>query len=248
LIQKSFFSIVNKLMERVSAIKGNNPVLVIAPHGADGDDDYTALITEVIADTIGAFAVINRGWQRAEDYDYSKEHANCNNVVHCHQDVVKGEFLDPILRFTDKIRKDHGEVNVFIIHGVGNDIRKKANDMALDAIVGYGNGKPPSYSCELTRKTAFIYIMNNSKIKTYEGKAGSQYSGKSKVNLNQLFNHWYPDDAVNSMQLEIVKELREDDEIAKATGEAIGDCITKYLKFIANPPEEGWEKYIINSI
>jgi hypothetical protein len=90
-------------MERVALVEGDSPVLILAPHGPD--DKNTDLIAERVAVESGSFAVINRGWNRFSSVDFMKDLANCNDVRHLHSDVVKEEFLEPILRFKNRIRK-----------------------------------------------------------------------------------------------------------------------------------------------
>ena len=136
-------------MERVSVIEGSIPVIVVAPHGFHGDDENTDLIAETIASTIDAYAVINRGWERGDTVDSFKDWADCNNVYHCKEDVVREEFLEPIIRFKNKILKKEQLAYIFYIHGMGNRHRAVAKDPYLDAVLGYGAGKPNSFSCDI---------------------------------------------------------------------------------------------------
>jgi hypothetical protein len=54
------------------------------------------------------------------------------------------------------------------------------------------------------------------------GKAGGKYSGNSKNNMNQFWRKIELDHFISSMQLEIVRELRDDKLITELTGETIG--------------------------
>jgi hypothetical protein len=194
-------------MERVTTIEGDTPVLLLAPHGFD--DINTDVLTEWVADEFGAFAVINRGFQKSPKFDYEKDLANCNDIRHLHKEVVKEEFLDPIFRAVAKIKRKYDDnVFVLILHGCSDSLRMMAGDPRLDMIVGSGDGRPPSYSCNKRIKNAFIHFLKSEKIGVYEGKPKGMYSGKSKNNLNQLFTQWYPTQGVNSLQLEITHELR----------------------------------------
>lgn len=212
-------------MERVITLEGEAPIIVIAPHGVEHDDSNTAFIAERIAKEIGAFAVINQGWERASDVDFIKSHANCNDVRHLHEDVVREEFLDPILRYVNRIDKDFGFAYMMVVHGMGNYVRQYTEDGRLDIIIGYGAGTPPIYSCDTRLKDAFIHYLTKSGICTYEGMPGSQFAGRSKNNLNQLFRRWYPNSDVHSMQIEIVKELREELDIAEITAVTLAECM-----------------------
>ncbi len=217
-------------MERVSLISGDLPVVLVAPHGPD--DINTDLIAETIAHEMGAFSVINRGWKRSKVFNYSSDHADCNNISHVHEDVVKEEFLDPIIRMVAKISsKIDNRVYVFYLHGCGNEVREKANDQNLDLIIGYGEGSPSSYSCDLRVKDAFCYFLENESFGVYEGKKKGKYSGRSKNNMNQLFKLWYPQWPVHSMQIEIVKELRENDSMTQIVSDGLIGAIDELLLF-----------------
>lgn len=195
-------------MERVSISYGDLPVLLIAPHGAD--DYNTDYIVDKIAHDMGVFSVINRGWKRSKDVDYLRDKANCNNISHIYEDVVKEEFLDPILRMIAKIQKNLDDrVFIFNIHGCSNEVREKAKDKNLDIILGYGCDQK---TCDTKIKDSFAFLLEKESFGVYEGKKGGKYSGSSKNNLNQLFNRLYPDNEnINSLQIEIVRELREFD-------------------------------------
>jgi hypothetical protein len=226
-------------MERVSVIEGdeNVPLLLIAPHGAEGDDDNTALITEKIAEDLGCYAVINRGFERADKVDYDKSHADCNNVEHILEDVVKDEFLAPIQKYVSRIQGNLQEANIFVIHGMGN-----AGN--IDMVVGFGDSsmKSPWYSCELWRKNGFMYLLKQAKVKAYQGKAGGKYAGARKNNLNQYYRQWQLDESVHSMQVEIVRALRVGDDMAAATASLLGDAFHNYLDFLDRRDENGLPK------
>jgi hypothetical protein len=217
-------------MERVVLIEGDSPVLVVAPHGPD--DKNTDLIAERVAIESGAFAVINKGWRRSNSVDFAKDLANCNNLKHIHSDVVKEEFLEPILRFKNRIRRKYDEkVFVFLIHGCSNEVRKIAQDADLDIVLGHGEGNPPSYSCNENFMKAFAHHLFNEGFSVYEGAAGGKYAGKSKNNLNQLFTRWYPDNYVESIQLEIVHEMRCDFDFVDLTISGITSAIESMSTF-----------------
>lgn len=202
--------------ERTSVIEGETPVLLVAPHGYD--DLNTDYIAEKVAKEFGAYAVINRGWKRNLDVDHWRDFANCNDVRHLHEEVVREEFLNPILRCAAKIKKKYDEkVFMLIIHGCGDEVREVAGDPDLDLIIGSGDGYPPSHSCRSKIKNAFIHHLQNESFGVYEGKPKGKYSGRSRNNLNQLFVRWYPDERVNSLQMEIVQELRCDSELLDLT-------------------------------
>lgn len=199
--------------ERVSIIKGTKPVLLIAPHGAN--DINTAELTEAICNLYDAYAVINWGWKRSNYVDYFADEANCNNIEHLMEDVVEDEFLVPIKRYVNYILKNHSDAFIFIIHGIGNDIRKKTKDPNLDIVLGYGRGVPPKYTCDISMKNAFLKYLGEGGFKAYVGKKNGQFSGRARTNLNQFYTHkdWQPNNYVHSMQVEIVYELRKNENL-----------------------------------
>jgi len=216
-------------MERVSIIEGRKPIIVVAPHGYDNDDERTALIAEAIANTLGCYAVINRGWERADKVDIFNDKADCNNAQHTHEDVVKEEFLDPIIRFRNRIRKQHSVVHLYMIHGMSNKHRTLCGDSKLDMVIGFGAGSPDSFTCDTWRKDAFIHLLGESGLTVYEGKKGGAMSGWSRQNMNQLFRKWYSDPTVQAMQIEIINELRADNDIAQLTAEYLASAMDDML-------------------
>ncbi len=216
-------------MERVIVIRNESPLLLVSPHGRASDDDFTSIITEMLSENLECSCVINQGWKRADEYDYEKGKANCNNVEHIHSDVVKEEFLDPIMSIVSSIENEFSEAQIITIHGMGRQARKKVCGN-MDGVLGYGNPNQPS--CELWRKNAFLYCTHRNKLNFFQGKSGGAYSGANKNNLNQLYRKWYNDHSVNSMQLELVKELREDLDMVNYTVEVLTKCFENFLEMI----------------
>ena len=104
---------------------------------------------------------------------------------------MKDEFLDPIFRFRNRIARKFTYCYIFYLHGVSNEVKKRAKDASLDLIVGYGNGTPPSLTCYRWMKNCFINQCFVNNFNAYEGQAGGEYAGWSKQNLNQLYRKWY---------------------------------------------------------
>lgn len=216
-------------MERVSIISGRLPIIIVAPHGYDGDDEHTSIVAEHMARSIGAYAVINRGWERDDAVDFMLDKADCNNVNHCHEDVVKEEFLEPILRYKNRILQSYDEVFVYHIHGMSNKHRKIAGDPLMDMVVGFGAGSPDSYTCEPWHKDLIMHLLHETGIHAYEGKKGGPMSGWARGNMNQLFRKWYFDPQVHSMQFEIVHDLRNTADAAIITAEYLGTAVKDML-------------------
>lgn len=201
-------------MERISIIHGNHPTVLVAPHGYSGDDYNTSLIVEACAKKLNASAIINNGWEKSDHLDIAKDQANCNNFYHM-VDVVKDEFLDPFLRLVKKTKKYNTNCLIVWVHGISNHIRKTENNNKIDMILGYGAGYPkPSYTCTYGIKDYLIWNLHQKNITCLEGKANGKYSGYSKSNMNQYFRKHFIDMNVDSIQLEIVRQLRDNNTIS----------------------------------
>jgi hypothetical protein len=212
-------------MERVSVIHGSFNAIIVAPHGYDGDDENTGLIARHIAESINGYAVINNGWERASVYDYENDKADCNNAYHCTQDVVKDEFLDPIIRFQKEINSRGKYAYIYYIHGMGDKHRVISKDPKMDIVVGYGAGSPASHTCLLWQKDLLMYKLNEAHFKVYEGRKGGPMSGWARSNMNQYFRKWENNPDVFSMQLEIVRAIRFEKDLALLSADYIAEAI-----------------------
>jgi len=206
---------------RVSIEKSDSPILFLAPHGAD--DTNTAELTELLCNMCNANGVINWGWERSSQVDVFNDKANCNSLKHLNEDVVKDEFLNPITKRVNYLSAINQDIFIFIIHGVGNDIRKKTNDPKLDLILGYGRGNPPAYTCSISMKNSLINKLSAVKLNTYVGRKGGKFSGRSSNNLNQLFQ---PTPYVHSVQIEVVYDLRKSKKAIEDTALKMSAAIT----------------------
>lgn len=221
------------MKQRTRQQKGGTPIIIVVPHGYD--DPNTTVIGERLIRDLGAYGVINYGWQRGDEHDYWEDIANCNNIDHLMCDVVREEFLEPILDFANDIMEYGKHPNIFIIHGVSNKIRKIANDPLLDLIIGYGAGSPPYFTCDMDFKNAFLHLLDQQNFGVYNGVAGGQYSAYRKNNLAQLFSrNWkkkidHPvfdlQDDIFTLQIEIVKERRSTDTLCRLTADELSHAI-----------------------
>lgn len=215
------------MRERVSVRLGIKNVILICPHGHILDDTNTDIITQTAADYLDCCAVINNGWRRSDKVDALKSSANCNNINHCNEPVVKEEFLNPIDDYFANFYDDFDDevIHAFVIHGVGNSIRGKAKD--LDIIIGYGTGNQPRYTCDLWRKDLLAELFFNNTLNVYEGAPGGKYSARNKENLTQALVKEY---AIQTMQIEFIYDLRKDEKTARNLGKLFGITIENYLK------------------
>lgn len=226
------------MTSRVSAIRGDTPAIVVVPHGHPSDDTNTDIIGLQIIREIDCFGVINYGWERADKFDYYKDKANCNNIKHLSEDVIFQEFLEPILRFSKIIENSGFIPNIFIIHGVSNDVQRGLKDPP-EIILGTGNGNPPAWSCEQWVRDGFAALLKTHGTSVYLGKSGGKYSGRDPNNLNQLFNTKYGNyTSAQSIQLEIVRNLRSSKDKSKMTGDIIAMCIEDIIE-----AQQSWEKW-----
>lgn len=213
-------------MQRTAAIKGKLPLLVVAPYGSD--DIHTAMLAEHIQKELNCFAVINYMWQKAPKYDYYRNKANCHNIQHCLQDVVRQEYLEWILKFKNIILGMHHTANIFYIRGCSNNVRKLA-DNDVDIVVGFGDGANTSYTCELHSKNALFSMLNKQGFLTYAGEKDGLYSAREPENMTQIFRNIYFDDEVESFELNIVNALRYDETEAKYTANEIANALEDFI-------------------
>jgi len=222
--------------ERISIISGKKPIIYVAPHGNTKDDINTSVIAEKLAEITDGYAVINRGFQRSDIVNVSLDKANCNNIEHCHMDVVKEEFLDPLIRFKNRILKRWSKVCIVYLHGVGNDIKTRTGIDDLKYIVGWGKGDPDSKSCQKWIKDFVVYhLATGDQCKVAEGRAGGKYAAWSQMNMNQYFRFWHYDSEVDSMQIEIINEIRKSPTEAKVTAQIMA------LTFIELLEKDSWQ-------
>lgn len=211
--------------QRVSVVEGKKPILLIAPSGAD--DKNTDLITEMVASQINCCAVINWGWRRSQQLDERNDKADCNNVFHLNG-VVHDEFLEPIFRFKNRLCRDNRIVYQFVIQGMSN------NDFPPNVDIIAGEGTEHYKSCEDWFRDIFVYLAGIEGIKVFMAKPGTTLAGSYKKHLNQLFVQMYPDSRVQSLQLEIVRGLRE----TKIDAEVFADFFSKILPNVAKFDKE----------
>jgi hypothetical protein len=76
----------------------------------------------------------------------------------------------------------------------------------------------------------------------YSALKHSRYIHSPQNNMNQLFRKWYFEPKVQSMQIEIVHELRSEESIALETAY----CITKVIEKIIC--SNGYDYYTTNNI
>ncbi|MCK9459509.1 MAG: hypothetical protein M0R80_07715 [Proteobacteria bacterium] len=215
---------------RVEIRQGNNNVLLVAPHL---EEDNTDFIAEYIAEQLDAHYVVNKGWERSNVVDYLNDKANCNDLDQLlGDDVVKDEFLLPIVRTANLVRRVSENFYVFIIHGFGAPATKnKSPDIVL------GTGGPDRLSCKEWKRDVFAYLLGQKGVDIREGTG--RFAGRARSNLNQFFKRktdlWEKDSHIHSFQIEIEHQWRKDRVVARVMAEALYKSIEELLPHTQQP-------------
>ena len=127
--------------------------------------------------------------------------------------------------YKNKILQSSPNAFIYFIHGMGNRHRKIVGDDSLDMVLGFGAGSPNSFTCEMWHKDYIGYRLKDEGVNAFEGSKGGAMSGWTRNNMNQLFRKWQLDPRVNSMQIEIVHDLREDEDISLVTAACLATAI-----------------------
>ena len=195
---------------RIETIPGKNRVLIIAPHGFNGDesrnlkadDENTGFLARNLATKYGFFGVINETYRKPDssnEVDPSRFIIDCNRIdqVETH---LKKEYLDKILEYKDRIiREKYGTPLIIHLHGIGVAnlqkyiIENTYAELSTAILVGYGQNIDEE---RLTADEALVdqlieHLENNEpSIKAVKTNPGySSYRGWHKDTLNQLFRH-----------------------------------------------------------
>jgi len=218
-------------IEKIELIQGQNRVLIIAPHGFNGDkslnlkadDENTGLLAREIARRLGCYALINEVYKkppRRKDPktgdekdvpDPRNKRINLNRINQVEK-YLNGEFLTPIKEFTDEIVNKWGKSLVFWIHGIDNgNINKYSadgNPKEVHVLVGIGQGSPDRFTAEICTVNDLTELFKNNGRKPIVAKLakrGSRYCGHHENIMNQIFLKLnYDLTKVQSIQLEIM--------------------------------------------
>jgi hypothetical protein len=230
---------------------GKQPVILVAPHGAD--DNNTIALTKQAAEKLDCYAVINQGFERASYVDVNNDLADCNRVDHAKEPVVFDEYLKPIVKFQTALwRKMYpgvappsyipvaakGKPMVLYIHGAGNKVHAAVGEQ-VGIIIGYGLGsKKDSLTCEPWAKNLFVdlYRQYGTNGECYEGQGGGKYAGRSSNNMNQYFRKHLNTRAVNCMQLEFPWSTRNTASEISLTATLLAVVLEEHLKQTSYDP------------
>lgn len=109
-------------------IKYRSNILIVAPHGVDGDDDNTGEIVRLAADKLQCSAVINEVYRKPKEGEVPDEKSKILNLNRLNQ--IKGtaaekDFLKPIVEISTGLTNAHGKAIVVWVHGIGDDSVKE---------------------------------------------------------------------------------------------------------------------------
>ena len=95
-------------MGKIEFKECKNNILLIAPHGFPGDDDYTAEITEILARKLDCHAAINTKYRRPDEdkkeiTDANKLLADFNDKKSIRDANLAVEWLDKLENIKNKI-------------------------------------------------------------------------------------------------------------------------------------------------
>jgi hypothetical protein len=251
-------------MGKIEFKEGKNNILLIAPHGFPGDDDYTAEITEILARKLDCHAAINTKYRRPDEdkkeiTDAKKLVADLNDKQSIIDANLTVEWLDKLKNIKNKIvgfKKDkgtHGNCYIFLIHGVKDDNINAVHEKA-DILLGIGRTKEDSGKKDRPTATEenlqnFIECLKNQGlIVAAEAKAAkkgvgdieNRYAGQDINNLNQCFQRSKDvlDPKVQSFQIEIKNTGFRDTDNLEKTATRLAAAIGKFTGIVFKKVEE----------
>jgi hypothetical protein len=113
---------------------------------------------------------------------------------------------------------------------MSNKHRVISGNDKLDIVIGHGSGNPSSFTCDEWRKNLFMHLLEEAGLNPAEGKRGGAMSGWARSNMNQLFRKWYHNQSVQGLQIELIHDLRNDDEIALLASEYLAAAMQEMLE------------------
>lgn len=242
---------------RIGLIGGHNRVLLVAPHGFNGDrardlgadDINTAILTKEISDRINCYALINEIYKKpkkikdshtGKEFEGPPDPENKRINVNRKDQVEKylnEEFLEPLKGSVQKIIEEYGSAIIFWIHGI-DDANINGDSVAGDPLnvhvligIGQGNIKRPTAKEQTVNRLISCLSANGNrnKVSGALAKEGSYYCGNDTNTMTQYFRENYPLSEVESIQLEIkYTGFRESKDIT-STAEAFSDALSKLI-------------------
>ncbi len=230
---------------KIEFIEGKNNVLLIAPHGRNGDDVNTGSLVRSIANKSECYAIINDLYTKPESGKEPNKEAyqvDLNSIKQVKENL-KTEFLDKLIEFKDKIIKEYQEIIIIWIHGA-KDERVKADVVdtniasQVKILVGWGQKKDNDrYTAKQETVDTLIKFLNlndlkaelaNPDVKVNIKEGVYSYCGWDSDNMNQLCRDGdYKDEKVKSIQLELRMKGCRDKASLKSTSDAFAEIFKK---------------------
>lgn len=226
------------MRERVTVHRGNKPVIITTPHGAD--DFNINLVALELVERLHCDAVINNGFRSAAVANPLKGQADCEMIPHLLKPVVYEEFFEPIdkaknriLRKQESKRIDLPTAHIFHLFVCeSGEFSSLTTYHNIDLIIGYGLGSTKdSLTCEYWRKNAFIDLCRKNGLVCYEGKGSGNFSGREAYLINQYYRKHRANYAVESINVYLPLHMITSIYSANLMGESLSDIITEYIHY-----------------
>jgi len=243
----------------IERITGSNRVLVVAPHGFQGDgkreadDEMTGELAKLLAKKFGFYALINHKYKRVEhlnEADKSQYLVNCRSIEQIKKHLEE-EFFLPFLAMVEEIKLKYGPPAIIHVHGIKDDrLLNEVKDKYASLLIGIGplhdgkvnlkvKGKFPVYSFDYHTVGRFIKSIKPLGNIAEIAKKTKKFLGGRTDNINQYFR--LPDsydESVQSLQLEIkMVGCRESTENIAKLAEALGASLCELIGLVrANVP------------
>jgi hypothetical protein len=226
----------------ITVVKGNAPLLIIAPHGVNRypmDDIHTDQLAEKIAHQTRGWAVINRVYRKPRGDQYPNPDTCCLDLNRTDQAALHPTYLDTLLGILDTA----SQMLVVWVHGIKDrNLAKEAkligdptfNHCFIHGLIGYGQGPHPLKTSGLsgfTAKQSTIcrlgrHLSANGLNVIIGSEILSHYRGRHEGFMNQWFRkQGFPLSRVESLQLELgykgVRTLPAIDNTARAIAGAL---------------------------
>lgn len=216
--------------------KINNPVVIVAPYGKTHLN--THLICETIVNSLNCSGIINYGWEPDLNFNYFKDKADCFNLKHIQEDVIKQEFYNPILESYYSLIQNNKIPFIFIISEISNSVLKKYNNKNLELLISSGSYK--NKTCNDFYKFIFMEKAIKFGFNTfYCSNELEPWSDSDPNCLTQILNTQntaqYFTDCLNCVHIRICEKLKDDLTKSIQTAHQIANCI-KYVAAARNDP------------
>lgn len=242
---------------RIGLIGGHNRVLLVAPHGFNGDktrklkadDINTAALTREISKKLNCYALINETYKKPKkikdphtekEFEGPPDPENKRINVNRKDQVEKylnEEFLEPLKGSVQKIIEEYGSAIIFWIHGI-DDANINGDSVAGDpsnvhVLIGIGQGNKKRSTA---KKQTVLHLIdclsangNRKKVSAALAKEESYYCGNDTNTMTQYFRKDYALSKVESIQLEIKYTGFRESKNITSTAEAFYDAFSKLI-------------------